>query len=170
MDEKLQAAANAVIQQTGAQLLEFRGQTILIIDPDRLSEACRMLRDDFGFESLVELTAVDYWPQEEPRFHLIGALRSIKFNLLIAFRVPLNGNNPSMPSLTSVYPGANWLEREVWDMFGIRFEGHPDLRRILMPFEWEGHPLRKDYPLGYEEVQFSFNFDEIDVRKPYVKE
>jgi len=83
-------------------------------------------------------------------------------------RVP--GKNPTVPSIVEVFPNANWHEREIWDMFGIRFDGHPDMRRILMPYEWEGHPLRKDYPLGYEEVQFTFNFDEIDLRKPYVKE
>lgn len=170
MEEKLRTAASAVIEKVGAQLLEFRDQTILIIQPEHLSEACRILRDDFGFESLAELTAVDYWPQEEPRFHLIVGLRSIRNNMFIGMRVPLNGNNPSMPTLTTVYPNANWFEREVWDMFGISFDGHPDPRRIIMPYEWEGHPLRKDYPLGYEEVQFSFNSDEIDARKPYAKE
>jgi len=81
-------------------------------------------------------------------------------------RVPLDGDAPTIRTLETVYPSANWREREVWDLFGIRFEGHSDLRRLLMPPDWEGHPLRKDYPLGYEEVQFTFNFDEIDIRKP----
>jgi NADH-quinone oxidoreductase subunit C len=75
-----------------------------------------------------------------------------------------------MPTLETVYPNANWFERELWDMFGIRSLGHSDLRRIVMPHDWEGHPLRKDFPLGYEEPQFTFNFDEIDLRKPYAKE
>jgi NADH-quinone oxidoreductase subunit C len=89
---------------------------------------------------------------------------------MIGLRVALDGNAPTMPSITGIYANANWFERELWDMFGIHFDGHPDLRRIVMPYDWVGHPLRKDYPLGYEEVQFSFNFDEIDVRKPYAKE
>jgi NADH-quinone oxidoreductase subunit C len=75
-----------------------------------------------------------------------------------------------MPSLTGVYLNANWFERELWDMFGIHSEGHPDLRRIIMPADWVGHPLRKDYPLGYEEVQFTFNYEDIDLRKPYARE
>ena len=85
-------------------------------------------------------------------------------------RVPLDGNEPVLNSVTSIYPNANWFERELWDMFGIHIEGHPDLRRILMPYDWEGHPLRKDYPLGYEEVQFTFNYEEILNRKPRPKE
>jgi NADH-quinone oxidoreductase subunit C len=75
-----------------------------------------------------------------------------------------------IPSVVNIYPNAGWHEREVFDMFGVRFSGHPDLRRLIMPHDWEGHPLRKDYPLGYEEVQFSFNFDEIEGRKPYAKD
>jgi NADH-quinone oxidoreductase subunit C len=119
---------------------------------------------------LTEQTAVDYWPELTPRFHVVYRLRSLKQNLILGFRVPLDGNFPVMPTLTGVYANANWFERELWDMFGIRFEGHPDLRRVVMPEDWEGHPLRKDYPLGYEEVQYTFNFDEIDIRKPYAQE
>ena len=85
-------------------------------------------------------------------------------------KAPVAGDSPAVPTITGLWPGANWHEREIWDMFGIRFAGHSDLRRILMPQDWVGHPLRKDYPLGYEEVQFSFNYDEIDQRKPYAKE
>jgi NADH-quinone oxidoreductase subunit C len=76
----------------------------------------------------------------------------------------------SIPSVVGVWESANWHEREVFDLFGVPFEGHPNLRRILMPDDWDGHPLRKDYPLGYEEPQFTFNFEEIDLRKPYAKE
>ncbi|HEB66144.1 MAG TPA: NADH-quinone oxidoreductase subunit C, partial [Chloroflexi bacterium] len=85
-------------------------------------------------------------------------------------RVPLDGNDAVLPTLEGVYPNANWYERELWDMFGIHIEGHSDLRRILMPHDWVGHPLRKDYPLGYEEVQFSFNQEEIMVRKAHPQE
>jgi len=90
--------------------------------------------------------------------------------LLITLRVPLNGNSPHIETLEKVYPNANWHERELWDMFGIVFDGHSDMRRILMPHDWEGHPLRKDYPLGYEEVQFTFNVEDIKMRKPHPKE
>jgi NADH-quinone oxidoreductase subunit C len=152
-----------------ADVVEFRSEASLILKPDQVVAACQALRDEFEFEVLTEETAVDYWPEQSPRFHVVLRLRSLKHNLIIGLRVPLNGNAPSMPTLTGVYLNANWFERELWDMFGIRFLGHPDLRRVIMPADWVGHPLRKDYPLGYEEVQFTFNFDEIDVRKPYAR-
>jgi NADH-quinone oxidoreductase subunit C len=101
---------------------------------------------------------------------VIYQLHSLGKGLSLRLRLRLAGDAPSVPSVVEVYPNANWHERETFDMFGIRFEGHPDLRRLVMPADWQGHPLHKDYPLGYEEVQFSFNFDEIDRKKPYAKE
>jgi NADH-quinone oxidoreductase subunit C len=170
INEKLQPAVNTLVERFEAQPSEFRGETRLLVAPEHVLEASRILRDEFGFDMLAAQSAVDYWPQQEPRFHVIYQLLSIVHNIRLCLRVPLNGNSPSLASIESIYPNANWHEREIWDMFGIRFDGHSDLRRILMPYDWEGHPLRKDYPLGYEEVQFSFNFDEIDQKKPYAKE
>jgi NADH-quinone oxidoreductase subunit C len=137
----------------------------LVAQPEQIVEISQVLRDEFKFNLLFELTAVDYWPQEEPRFNLVYGYLAITENSRMALRVPLNGDTPSIQTISGVYPGANWHERELWDMFGIKFENHPDLRRVLMPYDWEGHPLRKDYPLGYEEPQFTFNYDEIDKRK-----
>jgi NADH-quinone oxidoreductase subunit C len=150
---------------------EFRGETTIVLEKDSLLPACELLRDDpeLGFNFLIALSAVDYWP-EEPRFALIYQLYSIDKKEFIGLRVPLHGEDPTIPTIESIYPNANWHEREVFDMFGVNFDGHSDLRRIIMPYDWVGHPLRKDYPLGYEEVQFSFNFDEIDGRKKYAKE
>jgi NADH-quinone oxidoreductase subunit C len=174
MNESTMTNTPSIVQNLrdrfGASTYEFRGETSLILKPDQIVPASQALRDEFNFELLAEQTAVDYWPELAPRFHVVYRLRSLKHNLILGFRVPLDGNSPLMPTLTGVYDNANWFERELWDMFGIRFEGHPDLRRVVMPEDWVGHPLRKDYPLGYEEVQFTFNFDEIDVRKPYAQE
>ncbi len=154
----------------GGQTAEFRDQVQVTLPADRIVAAATALRDTHGFEIMPDITAVDYWPQTAPRFHVVYQFHARAKHIRITVRVPLDGDEPVMDTLTGVYPNANWLERELWDMFGIRFEGHPDLRRILMPFDWEGHPLRKDYPLGYEEVQFTFNYDEIDQRKPRPKE
>jgi NADH-quinone oxidoreductase subunit C len=170
MSEELKPILAELQSRYKATLYEFRSEASLILDPTDVPAVCRVLRDEFAFELLTEMTAVDYWPEQKPRFHVVIRLRSLKRNQIIGLRVPLDGNAPSMPTLTGVYQNANWFERELWDMFGIRFEGHPDLRRIIMPADWVGHPLRKDYPLGYEEVQFTFNFDEIDLRKPYAQE
>jgi NADH-quinone oxidoreductase subunit C len=170
MDEITQSIVKAFQDRFQAQTVEFRGELSLILEPEHILAACQALRDEFNFNLLTEETAVDYWPEQSPRFHVVYRVRSLPHNQIIGLRVPLAGNAPTMPSITGIYANANWFERELWDMFGIHFDGHPDLRRIVMPYDWVGHPLRKDYPLGYEEVQFSFNFDEIDVRKPYAKE
>lgn len=169
MNEQLQFAVEALKERFGGVEKIFRGDVEVILAPETIVPACQTLRDEFNFEMLVDVTAVDYWPQEEPRFHVVYRIRSLKHNLIIGLRVPVDGDNPALSTIESVYPNANWFEREVWDMFGVRFEGHSDMRRILMPYEWVGHPLRKDYPLGYEEIQFTFNFDEINVRKPYAR-
>ena len=170
MNELLQPAGTALQERLGGRVLESSDQISVMIDPQKIQEAGYILRDEFGFEMLVVETAVDYWPEQSPRFHVVYRLRSIQHNLIIGLRVALDGNAPSLPTLEVVYSNANWFERELWDMFGIRCEGHSDLRRIIMPHDWEGHPLRKDYPLGYEEVQYSFNFDEINQNKPYAKD
>ena len=167
MNKKLPPVVQALEERFDAQTETFRDEAHVFLSAEHIVAACEMLRDEFHFEMLSTLTAVDYYPQETPRFHVVYQLNSFSENLAITLRVPVDGDSPVIPTLTGVYKNANWRERELWDMFGIRAEGHPDLRRILMPSDWEGHPLRKDYPLGYEEPQFSFNFDEIDLTKPH---
>ena len=169
MDKMLQPIVGELEKELGVTASEYRGDVSLVVSADKVVEACRQIQD-LGFELLSTMTAVDYWPQQSPRFHVIYRFSSVSRNLVLTLRVPVAGINPSLPTISHIYRNANWRERELWDMFGIQFSGHPDLRRILMPADWEGHPLRKDYPLGYEEPQFTFNFDEINLRKPYAKE
>ena len=169
-EEHLALTLKAIKDRFGLETSELmKYPPALEAQPGQIVEISKTLRDEFGFDFLCELTAVDYWPEEMPRFNMIYGYYSHANNVRMAIRVPLNGDNPSISTLVTVYPGANWHEREVFDMFGIFFEGHPDMRRILMPQDWEGHPLRKDYPLGYEEPQFTFNYDEIDKRKHHAR-
>lgn len=170
MHAQLEPVLTDLEQQFGASQSEFRGQAKLLVAPQHILAAAKALRDQHGFEMLAALSAVDYWPERTPRFHAVYEFKSLAKNLRLEVRVPLDGDDPELESITSVYPNADWHERELWDMFGLRIQNHPDLRRILMPADWTGHPLRKDYPLGYEEVQFSFNFEEIEARKPRPKE
>jgi NADH-quinone oxidoreductase subunit C len=170
MNDYLQSVVSSLTARFGAEVSEFRGQVRLLLEGIHLVEAARALHDEFEFEMLPFITAVDYWPAGDPRFHVIYQLNSYKHNQQIRLRVPVGGEKPTLPSLIRIYPSANWHERETYDLFGIHFDGHPDLRRIIMPFDWVGHPLRKDYPLGYEEVQFSFNYQEIQDRKKHPKD
>ena len=170
MNKNLEPVVKTIQDKFGAGCEEFRDEVHLFVKPEQIVDALTLLRDEQGFELLSAYTAVDYYPNETPRFHLIYQLTSLVKNLSVQVRVAVNGSSPKVPTVTGVYASANWREREIFDMFGIEFEGHPDPRRILMPEDHVGHPLRKDFPLGYEEPQFTFNFDEIDLRKPYVKE
>jgi len=166
MNKKLQPITQALEKEFSAEAEEVFGEAQAVLSVENLIAACEFLRDKFNFDLLSMITAVDYGPQEEPRFHVIYQLNSTVDSLFLTLRVPVSGEKPSIPTLVGVYKNANWREREIWDLFGIHVEGHPDLRRLLMPKDWDGHPLRKDYPLGYEEPQFSFNFEEIDLSKP----
>ncbi|MCB9591823.1 MAG: NADH-quinone oxidoreductase subunit C [Sandaracinaceae bacterium] len=143
--ERLQKDLGAVILETS----EFRGDHEAVVAKKDWKKVALFLRDELEMNHIIDITAIDYPEREpeKPRFELKLIARSMKtgHRIRIATRVK---DKEKVDSLTSVWRGANWAEREVWDMFGIPFEGHPDLRRILMYPEFEGHPLRKDYPIG----------------------
>lgn len=126
---------------------EFRGDATAIVLREKLLDVCRWLRDDpeLCFDMLLDVTAVDYLGRK-PRFEVVYHFYSIEKNHRFRLKVPLEESDPKLPSLVSLWVGANWLERETWDMYGIVFDGHPDLRRIYLYEEFQGHPLRKDYP------------------------
>lgn len=130
----------------------------LYLPAHRLVEVCTYLRDDpaLAFTMLSWVGGVDLLPRE-PRFEVVYHLLSIVHNGRIALKVQVTDPDPRVPTVTGVWPTANWHERETFDFYGIRFDGHPDLTRILLPDDWEGWPLRKDSPLGYQEVAFTHN-------------
>ncbi|MGA3165413.1 MAG: NADH-quinone oxidoreductase subunit C [Terriglobia bacterium] len=145
--QKLQEFAPAAIENAQA----FRGEVTLYIRPTHLLEVWEFLRDESSlrFSFLADVTALDLYPQE-PRFEVVYHLLSIETSRRLRLKVRVAGDNPRIQSAVPVWPSANSFEREVFDLFGIAFEGHPFLERILLPDEWEGHPLRKDYPTeGY---------------------
>ena len=126
-----------------------RGEVAVIVSADDLVASLEYLRSDPGleFDFLSDLSATD-WPGAVPRFWLAYHLYSMRHRHRIRVKAGLLEDEPRIPTITGLYPTADWLEREVFDFFGIVFQGHPDLRRIIMPDDWEGHPLRKDYSLG----------------------
>jgi len=134
-----------------AEVIEFRGETTVVVSGEKLRSVAEYLSAEpsLRFSFLSDVTTVDRFPIE-PRFEINYQLLSLDRRERLRLRVRVGGSDPLAPSVTSVWPTANWHERENYDLFGIRFEGHPDLKRILMPDDWEGYPLRKDYPTeGY---------------------
>ncbi len=137
--------------QAVAQVIEFRGETTVVVPRERLVRVAEYLAGEpsLRFSFLSDITTVDRYPIE-PRFEVNYHLLSLERRERLRLKVRVPGSEAVVPTVTSVWPTANWHERENFDLFGMRFEGHPDLRRILMPDDWEGYPLRKDYPVeGY---------------------
>jgi NADH-quinone oxidoreductase subunit C len=159
MDDPLRVFGDAVAAAVPGAVTDVAtayGELTLTIEPSRLIEAVTYLRDDPAclFVSFIDLTAVDY-PTREKRFDVVTHLLSPKHNRRIRIKVATDEDVP-VPSLCALYPAANWYERETYDLFGVFFEGHPDLRRILTDYGFDGHPLRKDFPMtGYVEVRYS---------------
>jgi NADH-quinone oxidoreductase subunit C len=122
------------------------GELTLFVDPSKIVEICRFLKEDGKFVRLSGITAVD-WHPTDPRFEVVYHLHSIERNLRLRLKCRVAESSAEIDSLTGVWRGANWYEREIFDMFGITFRNHPDLTRILMPDDWEGYPLRKDFPI-----------------------
>ena len=147
----MEALTRALREKIGNEvepLEETRDMPGFQLPPRLLLPACRFLQAEapLRFEQLTDVTAVDEYPRE-PRFRVVYHLLSLSSNSRLRLQVLLEGKDPRMDSVTSVWAGADWLEREAWDMFGIRFEGHPGLKRILMPLDYGHHPLRKDFPV-----------------------
>ncbi len=148
----------------GVPVSESRGQLVLHVARERLADYVMELRDEHGFNMCIDVTAVDYAAYEAPRrlppeidperFEIVVNLLRMRDRTRIRVRAQVPDGDPVVPSLFDVHPGTEAMEREVYDMFGITFDGHPDLSRILMPEDWIGHPLRKDYPVGKIPVQF----------------
>lgn len=165
------AALDSLVAAFPQHILETTdrlGDEVAILRAEGLVEVATWLRDnpELAFNMLSDVTAVDYL-QRAPRFEVIYQLYSTTRKHRLRLRVPLDGDAPAVASLASVWLSANWGEREVWDMYGIRFEGHPDLRRVLMYEEFEGHPLRKDYPMQRSQPRMDLRRKERDAVEEY---
>lgn len=159
MKENASQNANFVVEHLRAwspnaisEVIEFHGETTIVVPRNILREVAQRCRQELEFDLLSDATSTDKYPVE-PRFEVSYHLTSIPRAMKIRLRVKLEGSDPTVDSLIPVWPGAGWLEREIFDLMGIRFNGHPDLRRILLPDDWEGHPLRRDYPVeGFRDI------------------
>jgi NADH-quinone oxidoreductase subunit C len=139
-----------------SEVIEFHGETTVVVPRELLRETAEYCRSQLEFNYLSDATSVDRFPVE-PRFGVSYHLVSIPKRVKIRLRTRVSGADPTVDSVVPVWPGAGWLEREIYDLMGIRFNGHPDLRRILLPADWEGHPLRRDYPTeGFRDVPSTY--------------
>jgi NADH-quinone oxidoreductase subunit C len=156
VDELGAALAERGVGGAVEQITIDRGEITFYVDRDRVLDLCRTLRDDeaLRFELCSSVSGVDYGPDVTRRLHVVYQLLSMTYRRRIRLEVALDVDDAHVPSIVEVYPTADWHERETWDMFGIVFDGHPALTRILMPDDWEGHPQRKDYPLGGIPVEY----------------
>ena len=170
-DQRVVERIETAVSQSIEQITDFRGERTLLIKPNKLKQVCRLLLDDkdLHYNLLADICADDLLPAE-PRFAVNYHIYSLTHNHRLRLRVQVANPDRGPETVASVWPIATWLEMEVWDLMGIKFKGNTSLRRLFMPEDWQGHPLRKDYPLGYEEVQFSFNREEIDKKKPYAQD
>jgi NADH-quinone oxidoreductase subunit C len=156
-DELADALAERGVPRGAVQQITIdRGEITFYVQRDRVLDLCRTLRDDPGlrFELCSAVSGVDYGTDVEQRLHVVYHLLSMTYRRRIRLEVALDVDDPHLPSVVEVYPTADWHERETWDMFGVIFDGHPALTRILMPDDWDGHPQRKDYPLGGIPVEY----------------
>ena len=158
MDETLKTLGEAIAAERPAWISGWEiayGELTLLVAAETIVDLVRLLRDDprFGFLSLTDVCGVD-WPSREKRFDVVYHLLSPRLNARIRLKVMTDEETP-VPSITPVFPGADWFEREAYDLYGVVFSGHPDLRRILTDYGFDGHPLRKDFPLtGFVEVRY----------------
>jgi NADH-quinone oxidoreductase subunit C len=151
------AVLETLVPGSGAEAPASIDQPTILVPADRLLAVCGALRDDpaLQFTALVDIVGVDNLPNE-PRFEVNYSLVAVSVPARLRLKVRVHGERPRVPSVVAIWPSAGFLEREVWDLFGVEFEGNPDMRRLLTPEDWEGHPLRKDYPV---QVDVPVKFD-----------
>ncbi|MGH8792315.1 MAG: NADH-quinone oxidoreductase subunit C [Stackebrandtia sp.] len=169
-DELVDLLDDLTPQETIQAVVVDRGELTIHVAPDQVANVCQTLRDadPLRFEFCSSVSGVDY-PEQEKRLHVVYELASMTYRRHVRVETAVSDADPHVASVTAVYPTADWQERETYDMFGVVFDGHPNLTRILMPDDWEGHPQRKDYPLGGIPVEYK-NDAEIpppDERRAY---
>ncbi len=165
MEEKIRSFMKANFADAIIREDDFRRQQSFYVKAEALVDICRALFDEpeLDVRFLADITSLDWYghpEQEKGRFEVVYNLYSLTHKYRFFLKVRLPAEAPSIASLTDLWAGANWMEREVWDMMGIKFEGHPDLTKIITPDELEGHPLRRDFPLTWEQPRFSWNKDD----------